>query len=79
MQMEQAYIQRNAKQARTIGDGNEKLFALEKTLQSMVDDFEKERDFMRSQWTHATDQMQREVQGYKRMVEVRGLSGSGRA
>ena len=68
--LEQGYIQRNAKQARAITESNEKLFALEKTLQGMVEDFEKEREYMRAQWTKATDQMQRDVSGYKRIVEV---------
>lgn len=69
--MEQGYVQRNAKQARDIKENNEKLLSLENTLQSLVADFEREREFMRDQWNKATSEMQREVAGYKRLIEVR--------
>jgi hypothetical protein len=71
VQMEQNYVSRNAQQARSIKEGSEKILALERTLQSFVEDFEKERAFMRQQWEHASAEMNSEVAGYKKLVEVR--------
>lgn len=36
-----------------------------------MEDFEKERAFMRQQWERASAEMQSEVSGYKKLVEVR--------
>jgi ribosomal protein S17E len=71
VQMEQGYVTRNAKQARDMRESTSKLLALEKTLQSFVEDFEKERQFMRDQWTKASESMNKEVDGYRRLVDVR--------
>jgi hypothetical protein len=35
-----------------------------------VEDFEKERAFMQQQWERASADMQAEVSGYKKLVEV---------
>ena len=35
-----------------------------------MEDFEKERAFMRQQWERASAEMQSEVSGYKKLVEV---------
>jgi hypothetical protein len=69
--MEQGYVSRNAKQSRDIRHANEKLLALERTLQTMVEQFEKERAFMRQQWSKALENMTREVESHKRLAEVR--------
>ena len=73
VQLEQGYVARNAKQARDIKEANGKLAALEKTLQSFVEDFEKERQFMRDQWRTASENMNKEVDGYRRLVDVRAV------
>ena len=71
VQMEKGFVMRSAKQTRDIKDANSKLLALEKTLQEFVEDFEKERQFMRDQWTKASADMSKEVDGYRRLVDVR--------
>jgi hypothetical protein len=71
IQMEQGYVSRNAKQSRDIRQANEKLLALERTMQTMVEQFEKERVFMRQQWTNAVENMTRDVDAHKRLAEVR--------
>jgi hypothetical protein len=35
-----------------------------------VEDFEKERAFMQQQWERASAEMQAEVSGYKKLMEV---------
>lgn len=70
VQMEQGFVSRNAKQSRDIRQANEKLLALERTMQAMVDQFEQERAFMREQWTAATENMAREVDAHKRLAQV---------
>lgn len=69
--MEQGYVTRNAKQARDMKESTSKLLALEKTLQAFVEDFEKERQRMRDEWTRASESMNKEVDGYRRLVDVR--------
>jgi hypothetical protein len=40
-------------------------------LQSFVEGFEKERQYMREQWTKASDNMKKEVATYRCLVDVR--------
>lgn len=71
VQLEKGFVVRSAKQTREIKDASNKVLALEKTLQDFVEDFEKERQFMRDQWETASAQMTQEVDGYKRLLDVR--------
>lgn len=76
LQMEKEFAERGAKQVRAIRDSDEKVVALERTLQGFVEDFEKERAHMRQQWEKAAADMAAEVDGYRRLAEVRyGTSG----
>lgn len=76
IQMEKEFAHRGAKQVRAIKDSDEKVVALERTLQGFVEDFEKERAHMRQQWEKAATDMATEVDGYRRLAEVRfGLRG----
>lgn len=80
VQMEKEFAHRGAKQVRAIKDSDEKVVALERTLQGFVEDFEKERAHMRQQWEKAAADMAAEVDGYRRLAEVRfGAQLHGRA
>lgn len=70
VQMEKEFANRGAKQTRAIKASDEKVVALERTLQGFVEDFEKERAHMRQQWEKASADMAAEVDGYKRLAEV---------
>jgi hypothetical protein len=71
VQLEERYVVRNAKQSRENKEANNKLIALEQTLQSFVEGFEKERQYMREQWAKASDNMKKEVAAYRCLVDVR--------
>ena len=71
LQLEEGYVARSARQARDLKEATGKLVALERTLQGFVEDFEKERAFMQEQWRTASASMTKEVDGYRRLVDVR--------